>query len=129
MAPAPSIDRLTRVATTLGGVELPAGTTVMLLPGAANRDPRHFDCPAKLRVDRPNARQNVAFARGVHSCPGGPLAGIEGRVTIERILDRLNDIRIDEAHHGPAGDRRFDYVPLYILRGLEALHIEFTAKS
>ena len=126
-SPIKSDFRLTRIATTLGGVELPAGTTVMLLPGAANRDPAHFHCPAELRVDRPNARQNVAFARGVHSCPGGPLARTEGRVTIERILDRLKDIRIDEAQHGPAGDRRFDYVPLYILRGLEALHIEFTA--
>jgi cytochrome P450 len=128
-SPIKSDFRLTRVATTLGGVELPAGTTVMLLPGAANRDPAHFDCPAELRVDRPNARQNVAFARGVHSCPGGPLARIEGRVTIERILDRLGDIRVDEAQHGLPGDRRFDYVPLYILRGLEALHIEFSAKS
>jgi cytochrome P450 len=128
-SPIKSDFRLTRVTTTLGGVEVPAGTTVMLLPGAANRDPRHFDCPAELRVDRPNARQNVAFARGVHSCPGGPLARIEGRVTIERILDRFNDIRIDEAQHGPPADRRFNYVPLYILRGLEELHIEFTAKS
>jgi cytochrome P450 len=126
-SPIKSDFRLARVATTLGGVAVPAGTTVMLLPGAANRDPRHFECPAELRVDRPNARQNVAFARGVHSCPGGPLARIEGRVTIERILDRIKDIRLDEARHGPPGDRRFDYAPLYILRGLEALHIEFTA--
>ena len=79
-SPIKSDFRLTRVATTLGGVELRPGTTVMLLPGAANRDPRHFDCPAELRVDRPNARQNVAFARGAHSCPGGPLARIEGGV-------------------------------------------------
>jgi cytochrome P450 len=128
-SPIKSDFRLTRVATALAGVDLPAGTTMMLLPGAANRDPAHFDCPAELRVDRPNARQNVAFARGVHSCPGGPLARIEGRVTIERILDRLFDIRISEAHHGPPDARRFDYVPLYILRGLEALHIEFGAKS
>jgi cytochrome P450 len=128
-SPIKSDFRLTRVSTTLGGVQLPAGTTVMLLPGAANRDPRHFDCPAELRVQRPNARQNVAFARGVHSCPGGPLARIEGRVTVERILDRFKDIRISEARHGPPGERRFDYVPLYILRGLEALHIEFTATS
>jgi cytochrome P450 len=128
-SPIKSDFRLTRTATTLGGVELPAGTTMMLLLGAANRDPLRFECPADLRVDRPNARQNVAFARGVHSCPGGPLARIEGKVTIERILDRLKDIRIDETQHGPAGDRRFSYVPLYILRGLEALHIEFTAKS
>jgi cytochrome P450 len=127
-SPIKSDFRLTRVATTLAGVDLPAGTTVMLLPGAANRDPAHFDCPAELRVDRQNARQNVAFARGVHSCPGGPLARIEGRVTIERILDRLSDIRISETQHGPPEARRFDYVPLYILRGLQALHIEFAAK-
>jgi cytochrome P450 len=128
-SPIKSDFRLTRVATALAGVDLPAGTTMMLLPGAANRDPAHFDCPEELRVDRPNARQNVAFARGVHSCPGGPLARIEGRVTIERILDRLSDVRISEAHHGPPDARRFDYAPLYILRGLEALHIEFGAKS
>jgi cytochrome P450 len=128
-SPIKSDFRLTRVATRLAGVDLPAGTTMMLLPGAANRDPAHFDCPAELRVDRLNARQNVAFARGVHSCPGGPLARVEGRVTIERILDRLSDIRISEAHHGPPEARRFEYVPLYILRGLEALHIEFAAKS
>lgn len=126
-SPIKSDFRLTRVATKLGGVKLAAGTTVMLLPGAANRDPAHFECPAELRADRPNARQNVSFARGVHSCPGGPLARVEGRVTIERILDRFNDIRIDEAQHGPPGNRRFSYVPLYILRGLEELHIEFAA--
>jgi cytochrome P450 len=126
-SPIKSDFRLARVSTTLAGVDIPAGTTMMLLPGAANRDPAHFDCPAELRIDRPNARQNVAFARGVHSCPGGPLARIEGRVTIERMLDRLRDIRIDERHHGPAGDRRFDYVPLYIIRGLQELHLEFTA--
>jgi cytochrome P450 len=128
-SPIKSDFRLARKTTTLAGVEIPAGTTMMLLPGAANRDPAHFDCPAELRIDRPNARQNVAFARGVHSCPGGPLARIEGRVTVERMLDRLRDIRIDEEHHGAAGDRRFRYVPLYIIRGLQELHLEFTATS
>jgi cytochrome P450 len=124
-SPIKSDFRLTTRATTLGGVKLPTGATVMLLPGAANRDPKRFECPSELRIDRKNARQNVAFARGAHSCPGGPLARIERRVTIERILDRVNEIRLDEARHGPEGARRFDYVPLYILRGLEALHIEF----
>jgi cytochrome P450 len=128
-SPIKSDFRLARVATTLAGVEIPAGTTMMLLPGAANRDPAHFACPAELQIERTNARHNVAFARGVHSCPGGPLARIEGRVTIERILDRLNDIRIDEAHHGAADARRFKYVPLYIIRGLQELHLEFTTAS
>ena len=71
----------------------------------------------------------VAYARGVRSCPGGPLARIVGRVTIERILDRLPGIRINEAHHGPADARHFDYAPLYIIRGLQKLHVEFTAAS
>lgn len=126
-SPIKSDFRLTTRATTLGGVDLPAGTTVMLLPGAANRDPSHFECPAQLQVLRKNARQHVAFARGAHSCPGGPLTRIEGRVTIERLLDRLGDIELDHNHHGPAGARRFDYVPLHILRGLESLHLEFSA--
>jgi cytochrome P450 len=82
------------------------------------------DC-YRLAVHRSRAARH---RRNVHSCPGGPLVRIEGRVTIERILDRLKDIRIDEAQHGTPGDRRFSYVPLYILRGLEALHIEFIAK-
>lgn len=128
-SPIKSDFRLALKATTLGGAEVPAGTTVMLLPGAANRDPSRFDCPEQLRLDRTNSRHNVAFARGIHSCPGGPLARIEGRVTIERILDRFSDIRIDAQRHGPPGDRRFDYVPLYILRGLQELHLEFTEAS
>src|SRR5208337_3276149 len=107
--------------------DIAPGTVVMVLPGAANRDPRRFENPHEFDVRRKNVREHMAFARGVHSCPGGPLARIEGRVTIDRILDRLKDIRLEEARHGPPGDRRFDYVPLYILRGLEALHIEFTA--
>ena len=42
----------------------------------------------------------------------------------ERILDRTTDIRLDDAYHGPPGDRRFRYVPTFILRGLTHLHLE-----
>ena len=118
--------RLARVATTVGGVEVPAGTTVMVLNGAANRDPRHFDDPDTFDVARGNARQQLAFGRGIHTCPGAPLARAEGRVAIERILDRTTDIRISERHHGPADARRYQYVPTFILRGLTRLRLEFT---
>jgi len=117
--------RLARRSATIGGVDIPAGTPVMLLNGAANRDPRRFDCPADLRLDRPNVQAHIAFGRGVHSCPGGPLARAEGRVSLERILDRMRDIRLSEEHHGPAGDRHFRYEPTWILRGLTSLHLEF----
>lgn len=125
-SPIKSHFRLTRKSTTIAGVELPPGTTVMLLPGAADRDPKKFECPAEFRAARPNARQHLAFGRGIHSCPGGPLARVEARVSLERVLDRLSDIRISEAEHGPAGHRHFDYFPGYLIRGLNALHLEFT---
>jgi cytochrome P450 len=118
--------RLARHTTTVAGVEVPAGTPVMLLNGAANRDPRRFECPHDFRIDRANAQAHIAFGRGVHSCPGGPLARAEGRVSLERILDRMHDIRLSEEHHGPAGDRRIHYEPTWVLRGLTSLHLEFT---
>jgi hypothetical protein len=54
------------------------------------------------------------------------LARVEGRVSVERILDRMRDIRLSEEHHGPPSDRRYHYEPTWILRGLHTLHIEFT---
>jgi cytochrome P450 len=118
--------RLARRSTRVGDVDIAAGTPVMLLNGAANRDPRHFECPAEFRLDRPNAREHIAFGRGAHSCPGGPLARVEARVSLERILDRMRDIRLSDAHHGPPAARRFDYEPTWVLRGLSSLHLEFT---
>ncbi len=121
--------RLARRAVNVGGVDIAPGTPVMLLNGAANRDPRRFEDPAEFKVDRPNAKEHLAFGRGAHSCPGGPLARAEGRISIERILDRMRDIRLSEEHHGPPGARRFEYEPTWVLRGLHDLHIEFTPMS
>jgi cytochrome P450 len=125
-SPVKSDFRLARRSTTVAGVDIAAGTPVMLLNGAANRDPRLFECPAEFRLDRPNAKVHLAFGRGVHACPGGPLARVEGRVSIARILDRMRDIRLSEEHHGPPSDRHFEYEPTWVLRGLHQLHIEFT---
>ena len=118
--------RMNRVPVNVGGVDLPAGTTVMIVQAAANRDPRRFDDPTTFDPVRKNARQHISFGRGIHSCPGAPLARAETRVAIERLLDRTSDIRINERMHGPANDRRYQYVPTYILRGLTELHLEFT---
>jgi cytochrome P450 family 150 subfamily A5 len=117
--------RIARTSTTIGGVEIPAGAIVMILNGAANRDPRQFADPDTFDVDRPNARRQIAFGRGIHSCPGAPLARAEAKICIERFLSQTTDIRIDEGHHGPVDDRRFTYVPTFILRGLTDLHLEF----
>jgi cytochrome P450 len=117
--------RLSRRASSVGGVDVPAGTTVALLLGAANRDPRKFPSPEQFQADRPNARQHLAFGRGIHTCPGSPLARAEGRISIERLLKRTRNIRLSEDHHGPASGRHFSYEPTWMLRGMQALHIEF----
>ena len=116
--------RLSRVPVTVGGVDLPAGTYVMVLNGAANRDPRIFEDPDRFDETRPNARHHIAFGRGIHTCPGAPLARAEARIAIERLLDRTSDIAISEREHGPAGARRYRYIRTFILRGLTQLHLE-----
>jgi cytochrome P450 len=118
--------RMARVPTTVGGVDVPAGGSVFVMPGAANRDPRQFPDPAEFKLDRANGRQHVGFGFGIHTCAGAPLARAEGNVSINRVLDRMADIRISEAKHGPSGARRYEYTPIYLLRGLERLHLEFT---
>lgn len=116
--------RMAKVHTQVAGVDIPAGSTMMLLPGAANRDPRLFEEPGEFRIDRPNAKYHVAFGHGIHHCAGAHLARAEGRVTVNRFLDRTTDIAISEAAHGPAGDRRYEYLPTYFLRGLARLELE-----
>jgi cytochrome P450 len=124
-SPVKSVFRMARKSTKLGDIDVPAGTTVMVSPGAANRDPGRFEEPHEFRLDRKNVREHIAFSRGIHSCPGAPLARVEGRVSLERILDRLADIAIDEDRHGPAGQRNYTYEPTFILRGLTDIHIKF----
>lgn len=124
-SPVKSHFRLARTSTTIGDVEIPAGTILMMLPGASNRDPRKFENPHEFKHDRSNVREHVAFGRGPHSCPGSPLARAEARIAINRILDRMIDIRISEEMHGPAEDRKYEYEPTFIMRGLTALHVEY----
>lgn len=116
--------RMARVDTTLGGVPIRAGESVMLVPGACNRDPRVFADPYEFDLDRPNARQHIAFGHGIHTCAGAPLARAEGRVTVNRFLDRTDDITIPEEHHGPPDQRRYEYLPTFFLRGLQTLHLQ-----
>jgi len=125
-SPTKATFRLARRSTELAGVPIPAGTTLMVMPGAINRDERHFEHADDLAVERANTRDHVAFGRGIHACPGQALARTEARVSLNRILDRLGDIRLSGAAHGAAGEHHYHYNPSFMLRGLQALHLEFT---
>jgi cytochrome P450 len=118
--------RMARHTTAVAGVPVKAGDTVLMLPGAANRDPQMFEDPTDFRLNRTNGRQHLAFGHGIHTCAGAPLARAEGRVAIERILDRMTDIRLSDEHHGHAGDRHFDYLPTFFMRAVANLHIVYS---
>jgi cytochrome P450 len=116
--------------TRIGKTEVPAGTIVTVCLTGANNDARHFPEPAAFDIDRGNVRDHMAFSRGAHFCLGAPLARLEAKVAIERLLARLTDIRVSEEHHGPPGARRYRYEPTYSFRSLAELHITFKpAKS
>jgi cytochrome P450 len=121
--------RMARRSTTLAGVEIPAGTTVMVALSGVDRDPRRFEAPHDFDPARGNAAEHLAFGRGIHGCPGGPLARLEARISFERLLARLREIRLDESVHGKPGERRFEYIPTYVLRGLTGLHIRFSREA
>jgi cytochrome P450 len=117
--------RLTKRRVRIGDLDVAPGTVVMLMIGAMNRDPRQFEDPAALRLDRTAPREHIAFGRGVHACAGAPLARAEARVSVERLLAHTRAVTIDETQHGPAGDRRYAFNESYLLQGLNALHLKF----
>ena len=117
--------RMCQKTITLGGVEIKAGTTILLSHMAANRDPRRFENPGEFDMNRKKAKEHLAFGRGAHTCIGAPLARREVAISIERLLSRMDNIRLSEEHHGPESDRRYFYEPTYILRAMRELHLEF----
>jgi len=107
---------------TLAGVGIPEGSMLMAMVGAANRDPRVFEDPDRFDAKRSNARRNIAFGHGEHFCPGASLARAEARVSFERLLARLDDLRLVD----PSA---LCYAPTFIIRGLNDLPLRFRRRS
>jgi cytochrome P450 family 144 len=76
--------------TTLGGVAVPANAHLLLMWGAANRDPAHFEAPDEFRLDRIGAKGHVTFGKGVHFCVGAALARLEAQVVLRMLLERTS---------------------------------------
>jgi len=107
---------------TLAGVHIPAGSIVMAVIGAANRDPHVFPDPEHFDAKRENARHNIAFGHGEHFCPGASLARAEVRISFERLLARLGDFRLVD----PGA---LSYIQTFIIRGLNDLPVRFQRRS
>jgi cytochrome P450 len=87
--------RITTGPVELGGVKLPQGALVALLWGAANRDEAAFDNPDEIVLDRANAGLLLGFGRGIHHCVGAPLARLETRVVVTKLLERTTRFALD----------------------------------
>ena len=119
------LSRLARRDTKIGELPVKAGTKVLMLIGAANRDPDRWERPNDFILNRPKIKEHIGFGRGKHVCAGAPLARVEVRVILEKFLEMTSRIDLDEAKHVPAGNRRFDFEPSFIIRGLSELQVKF----
>jgi cytochrome P450 len=81
----------------LEDVDIAAGSTVLLLWAAANRDPSVFEHPDDVVLDRPVPRRHMAFGRGIHHCVGAPLARLEARIVLAVLLERTSSFTLDPA--------------------------------
>jgi cytochrome P450 len=110
--------RSTAQDTELGGVAIPAGSTVLLFWGAANRDPAAFPEPDAIDLHRRLPRRHVAFGRGIHHCVGAPLARLEGQVVLKCLLERTSSIELDPDQLPRWFDslqvRRHEYLPIEV---------------
>ncbi|WP_068272890.1 cytochrome P450 [Aldersonia kunmingensis] len=104
--------------TSLGGVDLRADSHLMLMWGAANRDPANFAEPDRIDLDRKGSRAHVAFGKGAHFCIGAALARMEAHAAIAALLEnssRVSLIHSDEPRWVPSiMVRRHEYLPLRI---------------
>jgi cytochrome P450 len=78
--------------TQVAGQTVPEGRAVVLMLGAANRDPEVFTDPDRFDVTRPDARNHLAFSAGIHYCLGAQLARLEAAIALETLFERFPDL-------------------------------------
>lgn len=100
--------------TELAGCALPRDSRILLLWGAANRDPAQFDVPDELRLDRPKTKGHMTFGKGLHFCLGASLARLEASTVLGLLLDRT--AWFDAVDVGP-------WLPSVLARRREYLHL------
>jgi cytochrome P450 len=109
--------RITLEPYTTGQTEIPAGAFVIASLASANRDPGHWGSDADtLRLDREGARAHLSFGAGVHHCLGAALARLEGRVAIQRLVERFTELRLtgDPVWNGRINLRGPQHLPVAV---------------
>ncbi|WP_447002350.1 cytochrome P450 family protein [Saccharothrix isguenensis] len=83
--------RVTTAPVLYSGVEIPAGEIVLVSLMSANRDPKVFNDPATLDIERSDARKHLSFGYGMHHCLGAPLGRMETEIALQQLIDKLPD--------------------------------------
>ncbi|MDX6615480.1 MAG: beta-dihydromenaquinone-9 omega-hydroxylase [Solirubrobacterales bacterium] len=117
-APIQGMYRVARHDYEVGDAVIPAGGRVLLLFGAANRDPRHYPEPDRFDVAR-NPADHLGFGTGIHFCLGAHLARLEAEVVLHLLAERVERIEL-------AGEPRWRRNPA--LRGLASLPLRLTPR-
>ncbi|MFI5836567.1 cytochrome P450 [Micromonospora sp. NPDC051300] len=116
-APVQITSRVARHDTRLGDAEVSAGDMVVLLLGAANRDPAVYPDPDRFDIRRRNPAPHLAFSAGPHFCLGAGLARLEAQIALSAVTDRLREPRLR------AGG--ISYKANLSLRGPQVLTVDF----
>lgn len=127
--PGPAIARYVLQDVELYGQTIKAGSIVMLMVGAANRDERRFKDGDTFNIHR-ESRPHLGFGHGIHVCIGAALARLEGRVALEEVLKRFPEWYVDEAHAELASTstvRGWETLPVFV--GPEAKHVAAAPKK
>ncbi|MFD7541822.1 cytochrome P450 [Streptomyces sp. NPDC059819] len=93
-SPALQAQRVPHQDIALEGHHIRADSSVVVLIGAANRDPEVYDEPDRFDLTRENPAEHLSFSGGIHYCIGAPLARMEGETALRVLAERLPDLRV-----------------------------------
>jgi cytochrome P450 len=97
-SPVQAIPRRTAQEVTIGGQKITSGQDIIAMIGSANHDESVFPDPEKFDISRiPHGHSHMGFGHGIHFCLGAPLARLEGSIVLKIILDRLQNLEIDDS--------------------------------
>jgi cytochrome P450 len=105
--------------TTLAGVSMPEGSTVVISLASAMSDEEVFSDPETFSLDRPDVGAHFGFGKWTHFCLGAPLARMEAIVALERLIDRLPHLNLAE------GEQLQDRQPHRIITAVRSLRVEW----
>ena len=123
LSPVQTLFRRAAEDVEISGVVIPAGSLVEVRYGAANRDPKQYDAPDEIDLDRANAAGHLAFGAGLHLCIGNQLARGELRLAFLALTSRLKGFELTR------GENSYSWVSSYVVHGPSELWMTFKERS